>query len=42
VALSRNGSQSGLPIGTLYNDKADAPGARNAFVQLDEITKNLG
>ena len=42
VALSRDGAKSGLPIATFYNDRPSAPGAKNAFVQLDEITNYLG
>lgn len=42
VALSRNGSKSGMLIGTLFNHDIKPPGARNAFVQLDEITNSLG
>jgi len=42
IALSRNGAQSAMPIGTLYNDDVKPPGAINAFVQLDEIVKKLG
>ena len=32
VAAARNGSKSAMPIGTLVNHSANAPGARNSFI----------
>jgi hypothetical protein len=34
VAAASNGAKSPMPIGTLANHSADAPGRRNAFVKL--------
>jgi hypothetical protein len=34
VAAASNGAKSPMPIGTLANHSADAPGQRNAFVKL--------
>jgi len=41
VAFSKDGAKSGLPIATFYNHAPNNPGARNAFVQLEEIKKTL-
>jgi len=42
AAFAASGAKSALQIATFYNDRPTAPGARNAFVQLVEIKKNLG